>query len=113
MYRGISVIAAKSNEIPVAPPSIKSFVNRKPLKPKEAEKIPSMISIKFLKLRFKEIIDCRYSFATLYSEGFSFRSFLLFLNLRVVRIIIFSLKGNTQFSMKYFFHKSKTEDLFV
>ena len=46
------MIAAKSNDIPVAPPSIKLLVNKKPLKPNEAEKIPITISNKFLKLRF-------------------------------------------------------------
>jgi len=37
--------------MPVAPPSIKWLVKRNPLKPKAAEKIPSVTSIKSLKSR--------------------------------------------------------------
>jgi hypothetical protein len=36
------------SEIPVAPPSINSFVNRKPFSPNDAEKIPSVIKKKSL-----------------------------------------------------------------
>ncbi|EDM45624.1 hypothetical protein SCB49_07442 [unidentified eubacterium SCB49] len=48
------MIAATSKEIPKAPPSIKSLVRRNPLKPKEAEKIPIIINIKFLAFRLIE-----------------------------------------------------------
>ena len=46
---GMSVKAETNNEIPVAPPSIKLLVSRKPLNPKQAEKIPSVIKMKSLK----------------------------------------------------------------
>ena len=88
----MSEIAASSNEIPVAPPSIKSFVSRKPLKPKEAEKIPMIISIKFFKFLLKEITNCRYSFASSYLEGFPEEYFCFPLNFWVAWIIISAIK---------------------
>lgn len=43
---GISVTAEINNEIPVAPPSIKLLVNKNPLNPNAAEKIPIVIKKK-------------------------------------------------------------------
>ncbi len=44
---GIFVVATISNEIPVAPPSIKLLGSKKPSSPKAAEKTPAVINKKF------------------------------------------------------------------
>ena len=73
-------------------------------KPKAAEKIPITISNRFLKLRFWEITNCRYSFASSYSDGF-----LLSLNFREVLIIKLAIND---FILMVRFFRSQTALLF-
>ena len=61
---GIFVKAVINNEIPVAPPSIKPFVSKKPLKPNDAENIPAVIRIRFLSDLLTMIKNSRYPFAS-------------------------------------------------
>ena len=55
--------ADTKSETPVAPPSINLLVNKKPFKPKDAEKIPIVISAKSLICPLVEMRDSLYLFA--------------------------------------------------
>ena len=63
MEIGILLTSAINNDIPVAPPSIKRFGNKKLFKPKAAEKIPQVIKKKSLIVDVTDKRNIRNAFA--------------------------------------------------
>ena len=66
---GIFVNSAVSSEIPVAPPSIKSFGNKKLSNPKAAENTPATINKIFLMFRNTDTRNNLKAFACSYVES--------------------------------------------
>ena len=81
---GKPVISVNKREIPVAPPSIKSFGNKKLFKPNPADKIPRMISSESRRLRIKALRFRYCVFAFLYLLFFAAESCISFLCLTTV-----------------------------